>query len=197
MVVVGTELVVGTKVVDGETSAVGETAKYCTKLFVARHLPVFGQRSNPVSPFAHAKSLFCLLGFATMVPASKHRPAVASNKYLVALLIHICGAALEALHLMENSMFGLQPPLPGSRNSEVLITTQMEIIGDLDCESNSDFRNTSDFANEKSVVGLTAASALRVTRPSMSKEENTTAITRNNRRTTREASGTDRYHAIS
>ena len=132
VVVAGTDVVVGTKVVVVVTCGSRGTAKYLTGLFVAKHLPVVGQRMNPVSPWAHANNLLDLFGFAATVPSSKHLPAVANERYRVALLMHICGATLEALHRMENSILGLHPVRPGSRKSEVLIPTQIETMGDLD-----------------------------------------------------------------
>jgi hypothetical protein len=75
--------------------------------------------------------LFGLFGFAATVPLNKHLPEVAKDRKRVEVLIHICGATLEALHRMENSILGLHPPLPGSRKSEVFIPTHIEIMGAL------------------------------------------------------------------
>lgn len=157
VVVVVVVVVSGVNVVVVEFSVSGGAAKYRTGLFVVKQAPVIGQRNRPVSPFAQANNLFDLFGFAATVPSSKQRPAVASDKYRVALLMHICGARLEAAHRIENSILGRHPPVPGSLNSDVLIPTQIETIGFLICEGDEDLPEAIDSATGVDASVLAAA----------------------------------------
>ena len=136
--------------------------------------------------------MFDRFGFAATVPSSKQRPAVANDKYRVARLIHICGATLEAPHRIENSILGRHPPVPGSRNSEVPIPTQMEIIGCLDCVGDEDLPEAPDSETGADASVLAAALVLWETRPSIRIDESATPITATMRRRVRERSRSDR-----
>ena len=140
--------------------------------------------------------MFDRFGFAATVPSSKQRPAVASEKYRVDLLIHICGATLEALHRTENSILGLNPPVPGSRNSDVLIPTQTVIIGCFVCDGDEDLPRAIDSATGVIASAVEAALAPWETKPSISIDESAMAITATIRNRVRAASRSDRYPSL-
>ena len=140
--------------------------------------------------------MFDRFGFAATVPSSKQRPAVASEKYRVDLLMHICGATLEALHRIENSILGLHPPVPGSRNSEVLIPTHTVIIGCFFCDGDEDLPRETDSATGVIASAVEAALAPWETKPSISIDESATAITATMRSRVRETSRSDRYPSL-
>ena len=165
-------------------------------MFVVKHLPVTGQRRKPVSPLAQNKNLFGLFDFATNVPSNKQRPAVANDKYRVAPLIHICGATLEAPHRMENSIFGRHPLVPGSRKSDVLMPTQIEITGCRDCGDDEDLPKAIDSATGVDASVLAAALVPWETKPSIRIDESATPMTATMRRKVRERTRSDRYHSF-
>ena len=140
--------------------------------------------------------MFDRFGFAATVPSSKQRPAVASEKYRVDLLMHICGATLEALHRIENSILGLHPLVPGSRNSDVLIPTQTVIIGCFVCDGDEDLPRAIDSATGVIASAVEAALAPLDTKPSISIDESAMAITATIRNRVREASRSDRYPSL-
>ena len=140
--------------------------------------------------------MFDRFGFAATVPSSKQRSAVANEKYRVDLLIHICGATLEALHRIENSILGLHPPVPGSRNSEVVIPTQTVIIGCLACDGDEDFPRAIGSVTGVVEPALAAALALSETKPSIRINESATAITATIRSRVRETFRSVRYPSL-
>lgn len=178
----------GVSVVVVESTGARGADKYRTGLFVVKHVPVNGQRRRPVSPLTQTNNLFGLFGFAAIVPSSKQRPAVASDIYLVALLMHICGATLEAPHRMENSRFGRHPPVLGSRKRELFIPTQIEIIGILVRSRFPIFRPETDFDDGVIGGGLTAASAFCELNPSIINNEIAMAKTARSRKKVRNES---------
>lgn len=130
--------------------------------------------------------MFDLFGFAATDPSSKQRPAVASDKYRVSLLMHICGARLKVPQRIENSILGRHPPVPGSLNSDVLIPTQIETIGFLICKGDEDLPEAIDSATGIDTSVLAAAFRPLETRPSIRSDENATATTATMRSRVRE-----------